>query len=163
MTTLRSEKLRFAVPMGLSALMLAVSGALSPASAATHWAYQNGNGGGPCLSSTSDGGSATALSCANTIRQQWYWGSESNSWQGHTMKRLVNVATGACLTTDNKSEWNAVWLAPCGNRSGQFWTADDDRIQNQNGNFLINDGDDALHTVREYSDSIEFLWVGRTW
>ncbi|MGW6241286.1 hypothetical protein [Streptomyces sp. NPDC055094] len=78
------------------------------------------------------------------------------------MKRLVNVATGACLTTDNKSEWNTVWLAPCGNRSGQFWTADGNRIQNQNGNFLINDGDDILHTVRENPESLEAFWVGWT-
>ncbi|MEV8395125.1 MULTISPECIES: hypothetical protein [unclassified Streptomyces] len=77
------------------------------------------------------------------------------------MKRLVNVATGACLTTDDKTELNGVWLAPCGNRSGQFWTADDKRIQNQNGNFLTNDSY-YLHTVREYTDSPIFSWIGYT-
>ncbi|MFJ9034945.1 hypothetical protein ACIRQP_42440 [Streptomyces sp. NPDC102274] len=74
----------------------------------------------------------------------------------------MNVNTGACLTTDNKTELNAVWLAPCGNRSGQFWTADNSRLQNQNGNFLIDDGDNDLHTVREYTNSNEFVWVGWT-
>ncbi|MGW6600916.1 hypothetical protein [Streptomyces sp. NPDC055036] len=160
MTSLRG-KLRFAVPLGLSALMLAVSGALTPASAATHWSYASGHTS-MCLSAMTNGDKVTTFDCnPRNNQQRWYWGSESNSWQGHTMKRLVNVATGACLTTDDKTELNGVWLAPCGNRSGQFWTADDKRIQNQNGNFLTNDSY-YLHTVREYTDSPIFRWIGYT-
>ncbi|MGW0754936.1 hypothetical protein ACWD1Y_00310 [Streptomyces sp. NPDC002814] len=40
MTSWRSL-LRFTVPTGLAAFMLAIAGALSPASAATNWQYYN--------------------------------------------------------------------------------------------------------------------------
>lgn len=142
--------------MGLSAFMLAITGALSPASAATYWWYSNTNG---CLGSS--GGNALVLPCTSQTTQDWYWGTESNQWQGHTMRRLVNRYTGACLTTDNATELNAVWMSPCGGgRSGQFWTADNNHIQNQNGNFLISDQDGTLNTVREGADAPVFLWYG---
>ncbi len=53
------------------------------------------------------------------------------------MRRLVSNFTGDCLTTADNPGGNSVWLSPCGgDRSGQFWTADNSRIQNQNANFL---------------------------
>ncbi|MFI6037892.1 hypothetical protein ACIBBD_27690 [Streptomyces sp. NPDC051315] len=147
--------------VGLSVLTLATAGTLSSASAATTtWKYQSYYNG-ECLASNA--GYALTETCQPYTNQRWHWGSESNTWQGHTMRRLVNEYTGECLTTDNKSELNAVWMSPCGGgRSGQFWTADNKHIQNQNGTFLTANGDGSLTTVREGSDANAFLWYGWT-
>ena len=71
------------------------------------------------------------------------------------MKRLVNNGTGDCLTTDDKSDWNTVWMSPCGGgRSGQFWTADDGTIQNQNHNYLTS----APYTTDLHSQPTVDAW-----
>ncbi|WP_405534839.1 RICIN domain-containing protein [Streptomyces sp. NBC_00075] len=156
-------KLRLTVPAGLAALTLATAGALSPASAATNWSYRNGYGS--CLNVGGWGSNeyVITIDCYDTTSQLFHWGSESNTWQGHTMRRLVNNYSGNCVTTDNATELNAVWMSPCGGgRSGQFWTADDGRIQNQNGNFLIGDDIGPLNTVRELGTGAAFQWIGST-
>ncbi|MET9122126.1 hypothetical protein [Streptomyces sp. NPDC004528] len=133
--------LRITVPATLSALLLALTGAISPASAAgASWTYTTDAIRANCLRVDVDGKTPIADICVNGDSNRWHWGAESNTWQGHSMKRLVNDDTGDCLTTDDKTDWNAVWMAPCGGgRSGQFWTADGGTIQNQNWNYLTYD------------------------
>ncbi|MEU9172197.1 hypothetical protein AB0D34_31150 [Streptomyces sp. NPDC048420] len=68
----------------------------------------------------------------------------------------MSNANGNCITTDNGSETNVGYAAPSGGgRSGQFWTADDDQIQNQNqnGDYLRNsDSGDGVYTSGTTTD-----------
>ncbi|MEU1201255.1 hypothetical protein ABZ446_34265 [Streptomyces sp. NPDC005813] len=69
--------------------MLAATGAISPASAATAtWVYYSDFYSGQCLQV--DGTYPFSGACYSGSKAEWHWGSESNTWQGHTMKRLVN-------------------------------------------------------------------------
>lgn len=159
--------------MGVAAFMLAIAGALTPASAAgASWMYYNGYAA-PCLtSSTASNNVWVQYSCRDIGAMTWHWGSESNQWDGHTMRRLVSDASGDCLTTDVGAETNDVYTAPCGNgRSGQFWTADNEQIQNQNGNYLRTSDSGAgtsvytspYSVVFEYNiDPDRFVWFGFT-
>ncbi|WP_189192601.1 hypothetical protein [Streptomyces albiflavescens] len=167
--TSRRASLRLALSTGLATFMLTIAGTLSPASAATtDWMYNN-DFGQPCLtSSTASSNIWVQYSCSGNGGTLWHWGSESNQWQGHTMRRLVSNANGDCLTTDVGAETNDVYAAPCGGgRSGQFWTADNDHIQNQNGNYLrTSDSGDGVYTspysvVDKYGiNSTRFVWWG---
>lgn len=71
------------------------------------------------------------------VNRLWHWGTETNTWNGHAMRRLVSNASGDGLTSDYVNGNDSVLMAPCGgDRSGQFWTADDDHMQNQNRLYL---------------------------
>ncbi|MFE6285862.1 hypothetical protein [Streptomyces sp. NPDC057877] len=132
--TSRRAKLRLTVSMALAAFMLTLTGALTPAAAATNW-YFVSDYAFACLKAPE--GSRPYVGDCSGISHTWHWGSESNSWDGHSMRRLVNNQSGDCLTTDDAVDTNSVWMAPCGGgRSGQFWTADSAFLQNQNGNHL---------------------------
>ncbi|MFK0153463.1 hypothetical protein ACIQVL_11565 [Streptomyces sp. NPDC090499] len=125
--------MRLTLPMGLAAFMLAIASAFTPASAAANWHFFNAYSG-QCLK-VGTAGAPFLGSCSGTYL--WHWGSDTNTWQGHSMRRLVNNSTGDCLTTEDVGTYNAVWTAPCGGgRSGQFWTADGDLIENQNWTYL---------------------------
>lgn len=77
------------------------------------------------------------------------------------MRRLVSNSTGSCLTTDDQTNYNAVWLSPCGGgRSGQFWTADNGLIQNQNRNLLAAEGNGDLFTAYYELVLSHFKWQG---
>lgn len=142
------------MPVGLASFMLAITGALSPASAATNWSFVNGYQG-LCLKAPA--GSAPYVgSCSGAYL--WHWGSETNTWDGHSMRRLVNNTTGDCLTSPDVFDFNQVTMEPCGNgRSGQFWTADGDRIQNQNANYLATYPDGDLYS-HAYVNATEYSW-----
>ncbi|MFF5005017.1 hypothetical protein ACFY3G_19600 [Streptomyces phaeochromogenes] len=165
--TSRRTSLRLGLSMGLSALLLAVAGALTPAAAATNWSYWN-DFGQPCLrSSTASTNVWVSTTCPDNSSVWWHWGTESNQWGGHTMRRLVSNANGGCLTTDVGAETNAVRTEPCGNRSGQFWTADGDYFRNQNGNYLrTSPSGDGVYTspwsvIADYNiDITRFVWWG---
>ncbi len=154
--------------MGVSALMLTIAGTLSPASAATNWAYHN-DWGQPCLrSSTASSNVWVSTSCPDNSSIWWHWGTDSNQWGGHTMRRLVSNANSECLTTDVGAVTNAVRTEPCSSgRSGQFWTADGDYFQNQNGNYLRTSASgDGVYTspysvVADYNiDRSRLVWWG---
>ncbi|WP_405905130.1 RICIN domain-containing protein [Streptomyces sp. NBC_00828] len=167
--TSRRTSLRLALSTGIAALMLIIAGTLSPASAATAtWMYMN-DLGQPCLtSSTASSNIWVQYSCSGNGATTWHWGSETNSWQGHTMRRLVSNASGDCLTTDYGADTNNVYGAPCGGgRTGQFWTADNDQIQNQNTNYLrTSDSGDGVFTspksvIADYGiNETRFVWWG---
>ena len=121
----------------IAAFVLTIAGALTPASAVGSWMYIN-DVGQPCLtSSTASNNIWVQCNCQAIGVTLWRWGSETNQWNGHAMRRLVSNAGGACLATDRGAETNDVCAAPCGNgRTGQFWTADNDSMQNRNGTWL---------------------------
>ncbi|MGW1785571.1 hypothetical protein ACWCQQ_41760 [Streptomyces sp. NPDC002143] len=151
------------MPTTVAAFLLALTGALTPASAAgTNWEYVNGYQG-ECLRTTA-GGTPVVGSCAGT-NHLWHWGAETNTWNGHAMRRLVNNASGDCLTSDYANNSNAVLMAPCGGgRSGQFWTADNGYMQNQNHLYLGTYGSTAgLYTAdwgNEAPSATSFFWSG---
>ncbi|MFI6279228.1 hypothetical protein [Streptomyces sp. NPDC050988] len=137
MTSWRA-RLRLAMPAAIAAFLLAITGALTPASASasagTTWEYVSGYQGN-CLRAA-PGGAPVTGSCTGT-NHLWHWGTETNTWNGHAMRRLVNNASGDCLTSDYASGRYTVSMAPCGgDRSGQFWTADNEHMQNQNHLYL---------------------------
>jgi hypothetical protein len=127
--------MRLAVPTAIAAFLLAITGALTPASAVgADWQYVNGRSG-ECLRAAT-GGAPVVGSCTGS-QAVWHWGTETNTWNGHAMRRLVNNISGDCLTSDYANGNDSVLMAPCGGgRSGQFWTADNDHMQNQNHLYL---------------------------
>lgn len=120
------KTLRLTVPMGLAALMLTVAGSMSTASAATYWSYAN-DYEGQCLASSTTTDNVWSDTCNDSLAtRNWYWGAESyvRNYDGIVFRRLVSKANGDCLTTDHKTDTNAVWMSPCGNAPGQFWSND---------------------------------------
>ncbi|GAX52384.1 hypothetical protein [Streptomyces olivochromogenes] len=83
------------------------------------------------------------------------------------MRRLVNNISGDCLTSDYATGGDDVYMAPCGgDRSGQFWTADDGHIQNQNhlylGTFPSGTGVYMASWLDEEPNLSTFAWSGST-
>jgi hypothetical protein len=97
---------RSSVVAVFTALLVALSGALSTSSAAsaTLWTFRN-HGNGKCLTASSSG-SVWVASCNGSSSQRWDWVGPYNNW-------LKNAATGQCLTTDDLSQRNAVWTTRC--------------------------------------------------
>ncbi|MGQ4389111.1 hypothetical protein [Streptomyces sp. SAS_270] len=125
----RRTTLRLAVPAGLAALMLAVGGALSYASAA-NWTYRNDYEGN-CLASSTTTDNVWSAPCDDSlVTRNWHWGAQTTTAFGYTFRRLVSNANGDCLTTDFKTQNNAVWTSPCGSGGMQWWNGDDNRLQN---------------------------------
>ncbi|WP_225823097.1 hypothetical protein [Streptomyces naphthomycinicus] len=157
--------LRVAVPMALSALVLSVAGSLSPASATTYWSYTN-DYEGTCLTSSTSTDSVWTAACDDSlVTRNWYWGSETfTDWTGITYRRLVSRANGDCLTTDGKTNTNAVWTAPCGGARDQWWNADYREMYNANGNYLRSSGNgDAVYASPWGLSGIEetrYKWYG---
>ncbi|MFJ9631716.1 hypothetical protein ACIQPR_34425 [Streptomyces sp. NPDC091280] len=154
MTSRKASK-RLALPMGIAAFTLSVAGALTPASAAgADWVFYSGADNLKCLHGSTASDRVWVEECGSGAGPLWHWGTESNQWDGHTMKRLVSNANGGCLTTDSGSASNDVYAAPCGNgRSGQFWTADGKYLQNQNHSYLSFSGSGAaVYTVTTLND-----------
>ncbi|MGW4669132.1 hypothetical protein [Streptomyces sp. NPDC004324] len=101
-------------------------------------------------------------SCDDTAAR-WHWGTETNTWNGHAMRRLVNNISGDCLTSLYATGSDDVDMEPCSaDRSGQFWTADNGHLQNQNhlylGTFPTGTG---VYMAFDGSGST-FAWSGRT-
>jgi hypothetical protein len=155
--TFRKASKRLALAMGTAAFMLSVAGALTPASAAgADWMFYSGADNLKCLlGSTASDRAWVDTDCGAGAGPLWHWGTESNQWDGHTMKRLVSNANGGCLTTDSGAAQNDVYVAPCGNgRSGQFWTADGKYMQNQNHSYLSFSGvGAAIYTVTTLNEN----------
>ncbi|WP_329349656.1 RICIN domain-containing protein [Streptomyces sp. NBC_01261] len=72
-------------------------------------------GFGTCLTA-GDTGTAFATSCVGSNRQQWDFVGASGSFA-----QVRNRETGTCLTTDNKTTVNAVWMSTCSGATGQWW------------------------------------------
>lgn len=102
-----SRPARLALTTGLAASLVAVSGSLTPASAAAvYWTFKSGQSG-KCLTGSSTG-KVWVAGCTGGKTQQWDW-----IGGGRTYNELKNRATGTCLTTDWKTYNNAVWLSRC--------------------------------------------------
>ncbi|MFF2385673.1 hypothetical protein [Streptomyces sp. NPDC058108] len=155
--TFRRTSKRLALSVGAAAFMLSMAGALTPASAAgADWVFFPDADNGKCLlGSTASNNAWVGTDCGAGAGPLWHWGTESNQWEGHSMKRLVSNANGGCLTTDSGATKNDVYVAPCGNgRSGQFWTADGKYMQNQNHSYLSFSGvGAAIYTVTTLNDA----------
>ncbi|MFK0158628.1 hypothetical protein ACIQVK_41990 [Streptomyces sp. NPDC090493] len=158
--TSRRARLTLAIPTAVAAFLLAIGGALTPANAAdTYWQYVNGRSG-TCLRAGINGD--PVVGTCSDVYSYWYWGTDTNTWNGHTMRRLVNAVSGDCLTSDYATGGDSVLMEPCSaDRSGQFWTADDGHIQNQNhlymGTFPTGTG---VYMAFDGSGST-FAWSGR--
>jgi hypothetical protein len=160
------KTLRLTVPMGLAALMLTVAGSMSPASATTYWVYQNAYEGN-CLTASTSTESVWSGACNQGIGTYWFWGSETwyDTYSQRTYRRLVSAANGECVTTDTKTDINAVWMSPCGSGSGhQFWNADYNDLHNLDGNDLRTSANgDAVYSTPWGQSGIEtarWTWYG---
>jgi hypothetical protein len=120
------KTLRLTLPVMLAALMLSIAGSMSTASATTYWSYAN-DYEGTCLTSSPTTDNVWTSPCDDSLSiHNWYWGAQSytRNFDGVVFRRLVSKANGDCLTTDQKTDTNAVWMSPCGNAPGQFWSND---------------------------------------
>lgn len=166
--TSRRRTLRVTVPVGLSALMLAVAGSLSTASAETWWSYSNERTGA-CITSSTVSDKVWGGACNDALdTRNWAWGSETYTNVFGVNRRFVSRANGECLTTDDKTDTNTVWTSPCGSAGGQWWNGDDRMFQNANGNYLrTSSNGDALYTspysvVEDYGiEPSRFTWWGQ--
>ncbi|MET7497156.1 hypothetical protein [Streptomyces sp900116325] len=157
------KSLRLAVPMGFAALMLTVAGSISPASAAiTYWSYANDYEGNCLASSTTTDNVWTATCDDGLSTRNWQWGSSHTDSHGYQWRQLVSRANGHCLTTDNETQNNAVWTSPCGNAPDQWWSGDNNGLQNENGNHLRSSANgDAVYTSPPYLVEAErYVWWG---
>jgi hypothetical protein len=156
--------LRLAVPAGATALLLAAGGTLSYASAA-NWTYMNDYEGN-CLVASATTDKVWSDTCNDALStRNWHWGSATQDGFGYTFRRLVSNANGDCLTTDWKSQNNAVWTSPCGGSGQQFWNGDDNRLMNLWAHQLrTSDNGVAIYSsTAEVTDQIpieRFVWWG---
>ncbi|WP_458245837.1 hypothetical protein [Streptomyces sp. MAI_2237] len=157
--------LRLSTPVGLAAVLLAAAGTLTPASAQTNWTYTNDYEGN-CLVASPTTGNVWSGTCNDSlVTRNWHWGATTTTAFGYTFRRLVSNANGDCLTTDWKSQNNAVWTSPCGGSGQQFWNADGHRIMNTWGHQLrtSDNGDAVYSSTAEVTDQIppaRFDWYG---
>ncbi|MET7483301.1 hypothetical protein [Streptomyces sp. NPDC005538] len=160
------KALKLTLPVGLAALVLAVTGSMSTASATTYWVYKNSYEGN-CLTASTVTDNVWSGSCDQSVGTYWFWGSET--WYDvstqRTYRRLVSRGTGDCLTTDQKTNTNAVWMSPCGGGNGyQFWNADYDELRNLDGDELRTSANgDAVYSTPWGQSGIElarWTWNG---
>ncbi|MGV9347377.1 hypothetical protein ACWDSD_21650 [Streptomyces spiralis] len=160
-----SRTLRLTLPTALAALVLAVAGAMSTASATTYWTFMNDYEGN-CLVSSTVSDKVWSDSCNDSLdTRNWYYGAESvTNVDGQVFRRLVSRANGDCLTTDNKTNANAVWMSPCGSAGGQFWSNDYHVLENFNGNLLRTSANgDAVYTTSQYVADPDIEPARYTW
>ncbi|MHC3471899.1 hypothetical protein ACYF6T_24820 [Streptomyces sp. 7R007] len=159
--------LRLTVPVGLAALTLVATGALTPASAATYWTFRN-DYEGTCLTASGTTDSVWTAACDDSLASRnWYWSSdELTDINGVAFHRLVSKVNGKCLTTDQKTATNVVWTSTCGGSSGQFWRGSDS-LTNYDGDLLRSSSNgDAVYAspisvVNQYGIEPErFIWWG---
>ncbi|MFF4835480.1 hypothetical protein [Streptomyces sp. NPDC001315] len=161
------KALRLTLPVGLAALMLTAAGSMSTASAATHWVYRNAYENN-CLTASTVTDNVWSGPCNEGPGTYWYWGSESTTdYFGVTFHRLVSLATGDCLTTDAKTDTNAVWMSPCGSAPNQWWNGDGNNLETDSvwgGNYLRTSANgDAVYTTPYTQAGIEparWTWYG---
>ncbi|MDQ0595725.1 hypothetical protein QF037_000070 [Streptomyces canus] len=127
------KTLRLTLPMMFAALMLTVAGAMSTASATTtRWVYQNAFEGN-CLTYSGTTSNVWSGPCDGAT-VAWYWGASwTDNTSGVTLRQLKAwyVTGDLCLTTDWKTDTNAVWTSPCNTgNDGQYWSADSNMITN---------------------------------
>lgn len=154
-----------AVACAVAAACIAAIGMSTPAQAATYYSFKSGGSHGYCLYDDAGVNVIAADLCGfGGSDIAWKWGAEENTWNGHTMRRLVSLDSGDCLTTDDLN-FAEVYTAPCGSHSGQFWTNDNQKLQNQNGNWLYygNVTPDEFGRVVYSGDSLVNGTANRTW
>ncbi|WP_129843710.1 RICIN domain-containing protein [Streptomyces sp. RFCAC02] len=141
---------RSVIVAGLAALLLALSGTLSTASAATtYWTFKSSHNG-RCLTGSSSG-AVWVASCNGGSSQQWDWVGTGRSYLGQSYHMLKNRAAGECLMTDFKTDRNSVWLSACdGDEVGLWWSNDVpnqlDLYSSTNSLRVSPSGSDAVYT-----------------
>jgi hypothetical protein len=110
--------------MGIAAFLLAFTGSMSSASAAsTFWWYKSKYSGGFITASPTTSNvwmESTITGAPTSIYQQWNWLSASAGVDG--FHQLQNRGNGLCLMSDDASARNAVWMSECdSSKTGQFW------------------------------------------
>ena len=164
------KALRLAVSMGLAALILTVAGSMSTASATTYWSYRN-DYEGQCLVSSTASNKVWSDTCDDSLAtRNWYWGPDSytRNFDQTVFRRLVSKANGLCLTTDSETATNAVWMSPCGNAPGQWWSGDGNELNCDigvgAGQFLRTSDNGAAVYATEYGqsgiDPSRWVWWG---
>ncbi|GGZ49997.1 hypothetical protein GCM10010387_50380 [Streptomyces inusitatus] len=109
------------VVAGLATLLIVVAGPATSASAApTYWTYQS-KYNFACLTASADSTKVFTDTCQGWHAQDWDWVGPANSYGQHQLKSRTR---GLCLTTDDKSDRNAIWLSSCGGKVGQYWDND---------------------------------------
>ncbi|RKN41170.1 hypothetical protein [Streptomyces hoynatensis] len=106
---------RSALATALGAVLAGAFSLSSSASAATtYWSFDNAVRG--CLTAGTSGVVFETACSAQNAFQDW-------QWIGSADDHLQNLATGLCLTTDDKSDVNAVWQGDCNaSEHGQSWS-----------------------------------------
>ncbi|MFE4548461.1 hypothetical protein [Streptomyces sp. NPDC056785] len=77
----------------------------------------------------------------------------------------MNLSRGDCLTASSL-DFGSISTAPCSDsRAGQFWTNDNGKLQNQNGNWLYygDRTEDDFGVVVYSGDSLVVGTDKRTW
>ncbi|CAG7623540.1 RICIN domain-containing protein [Actinacidiphila bryophytorum] len=163
---MKSRKtLHLTLPMLFAAVMLTVTGSMSSAFAATDWVYKNAYEGN-CLTGSTTTSNVWSGPCDQSIGTYWNWGSSYTAYpSGITYRQLKSAATGKCLTTDDKTSTNAVWLSACdsGLNAGQLWNGDYSELSTYSGenDLRTSANGDAVYSTPWGQSGIE---VGRwTW
>lgn len=153
---------RGGLALALSALTLATTATLSPASAApTYWEFKN-TANGKCLTGSATTTAVWVSTCNDGQQQQWDWVGSN------TYKLLKNRASGRCLTSDSKSLNNAVWTSsPCDSSvNGQLWwfSGNDTKILADRWSDWLRtspSGSDAVYATSETSTYADWAeWTG---
>ncbi|MFJ4846290.1 MULTISPECIES: hypothetical protein [unclassified Streptomyces] len=157
------KTLRLTVPMGLAALMLAITGSMSTASATTtRWVYQNVYEGN-CLTYSDTTSNVWSGPCSGST-VAWYWGDSYTDYITRVTYRQLKTwyrNDERCLTTDFKTDTNAVWTSPCNGiyDSGQMWNGDNNELTVGGGlspNYLRTSGNgDAVYSTPWGQSGIE--------
>ena len=145
---------RVAAVAAAASLLVAGAGAAPASAAATYWRFQsqyNGN----CLTASAVDSSVFVTSCRGWQAQDWDWTSVGDPL-GY-QHQLMSRTRGLCLTTDNNSNRNAVWLGTCRAGSfGQYWNWDgqylDASVYYDINSLRTSPGFDAVYTSDAYTD-----------
>jgi hypothetical protein len=110
------------VVTGLAALLIVGTSAATSASAATptYWTYESQYNGG-CLTASASTTTVFTIACQGWQAQDWDWVGSANFWGQH---QLMSRTRGLCLTTNEDSDRNGIWLSSCDARDGQYWDND---------------------------------------
>ncbi len=141
----------------LATAILAICGVVMTAgqasAATTYWTYQsqyNGN----CLTAAAASDGVFTTTCQGWQSQDWDWIGSANIYGQHQLKSRTR---GLCLTTDAKSDRNAVWLSSCNGGQGQYWDNDFPPYLYADGDFWLNSlrispESDAVYTSDAQND-----------
>lgn len=161
---------RATVVAALATLLLAASGTVTQASAATtYWTFKS-RYNGHCLTGSASTTAVWTAPCTGGPSQQWYWYGTREVYGGESYRMLRNRHSGDCLMTDFESGGgrNAVWQSSCSNQtSTREWTNDSpDLLQPPyvNNSLRVSPASNAVYTNDPlFSHSNDIPYLAHTW